>query len=120
MGFAFMDWNASRLDVCIFRTFVPLWREQKSSLVEPCITTQTSAMSLVATTAAHTAFMALSLLGRSALRCEPTRTIGIGVSIMNESAAAGYIIVCVPWGLIMPPAPFLISSYTARASTTQT
>ncbi|VVB86054.1 Uncharacterised protein [uncultured archaeon] len=110
MGFAFMDWKASRREVCIFRTFVPLWMEQKSSLVEPCITTHTSAISLVATAAAHTAFMTLSLLGRSALRCEPTSTMGTGVSIMNESAAAVYIMVSVPWVIMIPSAPFFISS----------
>ena len=81
--------------------------------------THTSAMSLVATAAAHIAFMALSLLGLSALRWEPTSTMGTGVSIMKESAAAVYIMVSVPWVIIMPSAPFFISSYTARASSTQ-
>src|SRR5659263_287481 len=119
MGLAFIDWKASRRDVCILRTFVPLWILQKSSLVEPCITTHTSAISLAATAAAHMAFMVLSLLGLSALLWEPTSTIGTGVSIMNERAAAVYIIVSVPCVIITPSAPFLISSYTARASSIQ-
>ena len=52
---------------------------QKSSLVEPCITTVTSAISLMATLAAQTAFMEASLLGRSELLWDPTMTTGTGV-----------------------------------------
>nr|QNO41398.1 hypothetical protein CMFFALLN_00001 [Methanosarcinales archaeon ANME-2c ERB4] len=119
MGDALIDLNASLREVCIFRTRVPRWIRQKSSDVLPCITTQTSAMSLTATDAAQIAFIALSLEGRSALRCEPTRTIGTGVSIMNDSAAAVYPMVSVPCVTITPSTPFSISSAMARASSTQ-
>ena len=72
-------------------------------------------MSLIATKAAQIAFMALSLLGRSALLWEPTITIGTGVSIIKERAAAVYIMVSVPWVIITPAAPVCISSTTDRA-----
>ncbi len=114
-----MDWNASRRLVCIFLTFAPLWIWQKSSDVLPCITTVTSAISLTATLAAHMAFMALSLLGRSALRWLPTNTMGTGVLIIKAMAAAVYIMVSVPWVMITPFAPALISLFTSSASLTQ-
>ena len=80
--------NASRRDVCIFRTRVPRWMAHKSSFVDACMTTATSPRSLVAAAAAQTAFIALSLEGRSADRWDPTKTTGTGVSIMKLMAAA--------------------------------
>jgi hypothetical protein len=58
--------KVSRRLVRHFLTFVPRWIRQKSSSGEPCITTQTSAMSdLPATVTADIRFRAASLLGRS-------------------------------------------------------
>src|SRR5512137_1174180 len=111
--------KASLRDVCIFRTLVPRWMLQKSSLVLPCITTHTSAMSLIAVVAAQMAFMEASLLGRSDDLCDPTMTTGTGVFTINESAAAVYIMVSVPCMMITPSAPSLISAATALASSDQ-
>ncbi|OQA55117.1 MAG: hypothetical protein BWY45_02347 [Euryarchaeota archaeon ADurb.Bin294] len=69
---------------------------QASSLVVPCITTTTSPRSDRAVFAAHMPFMTLSLLGRSADRCEPTKTTGTGVFIIKLMAAALYAMVSVP------------------------
>ena len=93
--------------------------EQKSSLVEPCITTVTSAISLMATLAAQTAFMEASLLGRSELLCDPTSTTGTGVLSIKDRAAAVYIMVSVPWVMITPSAPDSISRATLFASSIQ-
>jgi hypothetical protein len=62
--------------------------EHWSSFVVACITTATSPRALVAALAAHTAFIALSLDGRSADRCEPTKMIGTWESTMKLMAAA--------------------------------
>ena len=80
--------NASRREVCILRTRVARWIAQVSSFVVACITTATSPRSLVAAAAAQTAFITLSLEGRSADRWDPTKTMGTGVSIMKLRAAA--------------------------------
>ena len=83
-----IDWKASLREVCIFRTRVPRWMAQRSSLVVACITTATSPRGETAAEAAQRAFIALSLLGRSADLCEPTKMTGTGVSTMKEMAAA--------------------------------
>ena len=102
-----------------FRTRVARWTAHRSSEGPSCITTTTSPRSETAADAAQTPFITLSEEGRSAERCEPTKTTGTGVESMNASAAAEYAMVSVPCVTITPAAPSSIAPWTARASSCQ-
>ena len=117
-GAALMLWNASRRDVCIFLTRVPACTANESSPSVSCITTKTPARLPWVQNLAHaTRLLEASDEGRSEDLCAPTSTTGLGTSpSMNESAAAVYPMVSVPWGMMTPSAPLLISSTTASAS----
>ncbi len=110
--------NASRLDVCIFLTLVPVWTANESSPGVSCIITNTPALlPLVQNLAAAIRFEEASEEGLSEDLWAPTRTTGLGTSgSMNDNAAAVYPMVSVPWGMMTASAPLLISSATASAS----
>ncbi len=120
-GATLMLWNASLREVCIFLTRVPAWTAKESSPGVSCMMTNTPAMLPLVQNLAH----AMRLLdaseeGRSEERWAPTSTTGFVTPwSMNESAAAVYPIVSVPWGMMTPSAPLSISSLTALARACQ-
>ena len=104
--------KVERYELCILRQRVPRCSSAYWSDVGPNMQIRTSAIS--PRPAARTAWIRLSaasLDGRSLERCEPTMTIGTGVSCtMNERIAAVWPIVSVPWPTTMPSTPLSISS----------
>ena len=89
IGVSLIILNASRLEVCIFRTFVAGIARQMLSFVFLWPMSATSAMSDVANFAAQIRLSAASVEARSMLRWEYVRAIGLFRSLMkNERAAA--------------------------------
>ena len=112
--------KVERYELCILRQRVPRCSSAYWSEVGPNMQIRTSA--IAPRPAARTAWIRLSaasLDGRSLERCEPTMTIGTGVSCtMNERIAAVWPIVSVPWPTTMPSTPLSISRPMASASAT--
>ncbi len=112
--------KVDRYELCILRQRVPRWRRAYWSEVGPNMQIWTSAIS--PRPAARTAWMRLSaasLDGRSLERCEPTMTIGTGVSwTMKDRIAAVWPMVSVPWPITIPSTPASISRPMASARAT--
>ena len=87
IGVSLIILKASRLEVCIFRTFVAGIAKHILSFVFLWPTSATSAMSDVANFAAQIRLSAASVEARSMLRCEYVRAIGLFRSLMKRDNA---------------------------------
>jgi len=84
-----MDWKASRLEVCIFLTLVPLCTAITLSLLALCVTTTDSAKGALAATAiAAFRLRTASVEGLSLDLCAPTSAMGPGALLKAKARAA--------------------------------